>query len=83
MRIIAYLEVPAEPGEAPIDVRDRTAINLAYSGFHPAVIEVVTETAVITKVAEDKPKPQATRRVYQSPIYPGTDEFYEFYRATP
>ena len=81
MRIIAYLDVPAEPGETSTDVRDRAERILECAGLHNIAIEVVTETAVITNVAEEKPKPRQrmSSRVYQSPLYPGTDEFHEFY----
>lgn len=81
MTIVAYLDVTPEPGDNPIDVRDRAARLIERAGLRYISIGVVTETAVITKVAEEKPKPRQkmSSRVYQSPLYPGTDEFHEFY----
>lgn len=78
MQVIAYFEVAPEQGETPIGVRDRVERILKDSGIEPTQIGVVAE-----EPAEPEPKPvvkpSTRKRVYQSPLYPGTDEVHEFY----
>lgn len=75
MKVYADLEVTPMPGEPPIAVRERVTNVCKELGFHVECIGVETE---------DPAKPAEVpahieRRIYQSPLYPGTDEFHEFY----
>ena len=78
MQVIAYFEIAPERGETPIDVRNRAERILKDSGLEPTQIGVVAEEPV-----KPEPKPSAMhsvrKRVYESPLYPGTDEVHEFY----
>lgn len=78
MQVIAYFDVAPEHGESPIQVRDRVGRILKDAGLETTQIGVVAEE-VVEPVKAHAVKHPVKRRVYDSSLYPGTDEVHEFY----
>lgn len=79
MKVLVDLNVAPKPGECAFDVRDRVADILRGAGLSFDRIGVEAADPKKPIIPAGVPKRNCVRRVYSSPLYPGTDEFHEFY----
>lgn len=82
MKIFVDLDVTPEADESAFATRDRVERIIKDVGLDVLCIGVETDEApepVEVPAPPVKKPSKHEHRAYQSPLYPGTDEYHEFY----